>query len=67
MSNDNQQGWIAVSPEDKAKDLVNKFGSELAVICCKEILSAHFMKKHSGYKTFWLNVLKLLPTPPDKK
>lgn len=27
-----------------------------ALICVDEILSAHFMKRDSGHKTFWINV-----------
>lgn len=31
-----------------------------ALIAVSEILDAHFMKKDSGYKTYWLNVKKAI-------
>ncbi len=34
----------------------NENAKRCALICVDEILAAHFMKRDSGYKTFWLNV-----------
>jgi hypothetical protein len=37
-------------------DYIHPDSQKCALIAVDEILSAHFMKKDSGYKTFWLNV-----------
>lgn len=33
-----------------------EWGKQCALICVDEILNAHFMKRDSGHKTFWINV-----------
>jgi hypothetical protein len=45
---------------DANADSWGKEAKQCAIKTVAEILSAHFMKRDSGYKTFWLNVLSCL-------